>query len=323
MKVLLTGAFGNIGQQTIRELLKHGHQARTFDLDTPANQKAAQMWNNQIEVLWGDLRRPEDVSRAVQGVDAVIHLAFVIPPLSEEKPEWAETVNVSGTRNLVTAMQAQATPPRLAFASTSWIHRYIHERQGPIGVDEPIDPIDYYGRHKVACEQLIRESGLRWTMLRLGTVTPFKQPMDNGTSVGIQLLFRAPLRTRLEMIDPRDAATAFVNAISCDECIGKALMIGGGKTMQIVYRDYFRITLGSIGIGMLPEDAFSSDQPIAGDWMDTRESQRLLQYQNYTLQDWLAERNNTMAWQRRLTRLVSPLIRRWMVSQSPYYRKGN
>jgi hypothetical protein len=57
--------------------------------------------------------------------------------------------------------------------------------------------------------------------------------------------------------------------------------------------------------------------------MDTTESQRLLDYQHHTLQDWLAERNETMAWQRRLTRPVSPLIRRWLVGQSPYYRKAN
>jgi nucleoside-diphosphate-sugar epimerase len=323
MNVLLTGAFGNIGGHALGALLKNRHQVRALDVRTPANRRIAKQWESLTEVIWGDLRHQDDLSRAVQGADAVIHLAFIIPPASEEKPEWAEAINVGGTRNLIAAMQAQPTPPRLIFASTTWIHRYVHDRQGVIGVDEPINPIDYYGRHKVACEQLIRESGLSWTVLRLGTVTPFRQPMDNGSSVGIQLLFRAPLRTRLEMVDPRDAATAFANAVDCDECLDKILLIGGGQTMQIVYRDYFRITLGSIGIGMLPETAFSADQPIAGDWMDTTESQRLLDYQHHTLQDWLAERNETMAWQRRLTRPVSPLIRRWLVGQSPYYRKAN
>ncbi len=79
MRVLLTGAFGNVGQSALEELLRQGHRVRCFDLRTKANERAARRYGDRIEVVWGDLRRPEEVARAVEGQDAVVHLAFIIP----------------------------------------------------------------------------------------------------------------------------------------------------------------------------------------------------------------------------------------------------
>jgi nucleoside-diphosphate-sugar epimerase len=128
MKVLLTGAFGNVGQSALEELLRQGHQVRCFDLRTKANERAARRYGDRIEVMWGDLRRPEDVARAVEGRDVVVHLAFIIPKLSatgiesEARPDLAYQVNVEGTRNLIEAMKAQPRPPRLVFSSS--LHVY-------------------------------------------------------------------------------------------------------------------------------------------------------------------------------------------------------
>jgi nucleoside-diphosphate-sugar epimerase len=62
MKVLLTGAFGNIGRSTMDELLKRGHQVRCFDIRTRANRENARQYGKKSRhVFWGDLRQPEDV----------------------------------------------------------------------------------------------------------------------------------------------------------------------------------------------------------------------------------------------------------------------
>src|SRR5512133_574984 len=128
MQILLTGAFGNIGQSTIQALLARGHAVRCFDVPTNDNRKIAARYRRQVTVTWGDLRSPEDVTHAVQGCEAVIHLGFVIPKLSatgissEDRPEWARSINVGGTRNLIEAMQAQERKPRLVFASS--LHVY-------------------------------------------------------------------------------------------------------------------------------------------------------------------------------------------------------
>lgn len=63
MKVLLTGAFGNVGISALEELVKRGHTVRCFDLKTKANERKARRFGGQIEVMWGDLHRLEGVSR--------------------------------------------------------------------------------------------------------------------------------------------------------------------------------------------------------------------------------------------------------------------
>ncbi|MBC7257050.1 MAG: NAD(P)H-binding protein, partial [Chloroflexi bacterium] len=72
MNVLVTGAFGNIGMSTVEALLERGHTVRCFDLPTPTNRAKALRFGNRVEVVWGDLRRPEDTLAAVQGMDVVV-----------------------------------------------------------------------------------------------------------------------------------------------------------------------------------------------------------------------------------------------------------
>ncbi len=76
MRVLLTGAFGNIGVSTLDELLRQGHQVRCFDVPTRKNRKTARRYRKSIEIMWGDLRDQEAVTRAVQDQQITIHLAI-------------------------------------------------------------------------------------------------------------------------------------------------------------------------------------------------------------------------------------------------------
>ncbi|RMG76956.1 MAG: NAD(P)-dependent oxidoreductase [Chloroflexi bacterium] len=316
MKVLLTGAFGNIGKATITALLDQQHTVRCFDLPTPQTKKAAKQFEGQVEIIWGDLRNADDVKKAVAGVEAVIHIAFIIPPPSELNPDMARAVNVEGTRHLITAMQNQPQSPRLVFASSFHIHPYIHDRPTPITVDAPIEAIDHYGSHKIECEEMIRASGLQWTILRLGSVPPIPPYKANRTS--IEYMFRVPLQTRVEFIHFRDAGLAFANAVTCDACLGKVMFLGGGKACQLDYRRYFNTYLSAFGLNMFPDEAFGST-PYCGDWLDTSESQALLQYQRLTFDDWERELRQGTRLQRWFTRLFHPFIWRAMLKLSPYY----
>ena len=82
MNVLLTGAFGNIGQSALDELLGRGHKVLCFDLKTKANERVARSYEKRAQIFWGDLRRPEDLMEALRDIQVVVHLAFVIPTLS-------------------------------------------------------------------------------------------------------------------------------------------------------------------------------------------------------------------------------------------------
>jgi UDP-glucose 4-epimerase len=304
MKVLLTGAFGNIGTSTLEELLAQGHQVRAFDLRTRANERTARKFNGQTEVIWGDLRCRSDVAAAVRDQDIVIHLAFIIPKLSttgfgcEDYPDWAREVNVGGTQNLLEAMQAQPHPPKLLFASSYHIYGRTHHLPPPRTVADPVEPIEHYAQHKVACEQMIRASGLEWAILRLAASLPIAMKLDPG-------MFDVPLDNRMEYVHTRDVGLAFANAVSSSDVWGKVLLIGGGPRCQYLYREITDRVLDGLGVGPLPGEAFTST-PFATDWLDTRESQRLLHYQRYTLDDYVRDMRSALGARRFLARIPLP-----------------
>ncbi len=314
MNILLTGAFGNVGRFTLQELLKKGCNVRVFELKTPANEKIYKKFKSDIEIIWGDITNKNDVEEAVSNQDVVIHLAFVIPSLTEEKPNLTWDINVEGTRNLLNAMRALPSRPKIVFASSVSVFGKTNHLEAPRTLLDPVMPTDNYSHHKVACEQLIKISGLDWVILRLGAVL----------SVSLceidPLLFRVPPDSRIELIHAHDAGIAFANSVAAESVLFKTLLIGGGKSCQIYQREFISSVLELIGIGMLPDKAFSSE-PYYLDWMDTSESQKLLNYQHRGLDDFLNDIKNHLGFKRNLTRMFRPFIRYWLLNKSPYFNK--
>lgn len=85
MKILITGAFGNIGKAVIEEAHKRNHEVIVFEIDNKKTRKNAQKHRNKVKkVIFGDIRNFEDVKKAVQESEIVIHLAAIIPPTSKK-----------------------------------------------------------------------------------------------------------------------------------------------------------------------------------------------------------------------------------------------
>lgn len=323
MRVLLTGAFGNVGRSTLEELVRQGHRVTCFDLKTRANEKAARRFGHEVRVVWGDLRRQSDVATAVRDQDVVIHLAFIIPKLSatgfecEDHPDWAREINVGGTRNLIEAMKTLPDTPKLVFASSYHIYGRTQHQPPPRTATDPVQPIEHYAQHKVECEAMVHASGLEWTILRLAATLPIAMILDPG-------MFDVPLDNRMEYVHTRDVGLAFANAVGSQDVDSRTLLIGGGAACQYTYGEITQHILDGVGVGMLPGEAFSST-PFPTDWLDTSESQRFLQYQRHTLDDYVSDVKSLLGFRLHLIRAFRPLVRYWLLKQSPYlhpYRPG-
>ncbi|HKT03905.1 MAG TPA: NAD(P)-dependent oxidoreductase [Rugosimonospora sp.] len=307
MKVLLTGATGNVGSHTLPELLRQGHQVRCLVLN--AKDRALR----GAEVVRGDVRDPGAVARACAGVDAVVHLAAVIPPTSDEKPGYARAVNVDGTANVIAACRAQAVPPRLLYTSTLDVHGNTLAKPPPRRVDDPLVATNGYTEDKIQCEALVRGSGLEWCIFRLADVPVL------GLRDPHPIMFEIGLDNRIEALHADDAGLALANALHTPEVWRRILFVGGGPSCQLTYREYLSRILGAMGLDPLPDKAFS-DAEYATDWLDTEESQRLLCYQRYTFDDIAAAVSAALGWRRRLVGLAGPLARASLLRMSPYYR---
>ncbi len=315
MKVLLTGAFGNIGSNTLEELCRQGHQVRCFVRPRRANQRKARRLAGKVEIAWGDIRNKDEVKAAVQGQEIVIHLAYIIPPRCLEEPEIARQVNVEGTRNLIEAAQSLEHPPKILFSSSLDLFGYTQDQEPPRKITDPVFATDAYTEHKLACEGMLTSSGLEWSIFRFADVPPLALRSPHP------IMFEIPLNNRIEVIHPYDAALAIANGIRSEEIWGHLWLIGGGQGCQIYYRDYLDSMLDLMGIGQLPAEAFTT-KPYCTDWLDTEASQHLLVYQRYTFDDILVGLARIAHLQRIFAPSVRFFVRKWILSMSPYWKRA-
>ena len=165
MKVLVTGGAGFIGSHVVDRVIAHGHDARILDL-------VPSPYHDGVETVIGDLCNPEDVARAVDGCDAVLHLAAVADVDQVAKnPGLTDRVNVQGTQTLLEAART-AGVSRFVYASTIWVYG---DAAGPeaLAEDTPLDhPKHFYTATKIAGEMYTVSYGelygLEWTILRFG-----------------------------------------------------------------------------------------------------------------------------------------------------------
>jgi nucleoside-diphosphate-sugar epimerase len=323
MRVLLTGAFGNVGQSTLEVLLTKGYFVRCFDLKNPRNLKVERKMKKlgQFETIWGDIRDQDLCSKLVKDVDVIIHLAAIIPPLAYEVPELAYAVNVGGATNILRAAESRKTPPKLIYASSIAVHGNRMGFEPPTKITDPMIPLDYdnYAIHKMEMEEKIVNSNIPWTILRFAAITPF----ELGWNIP-DIMYEIPLKQRIEVADTRDVGLACANAVEVDT-VGKILFIGGGKGNQLYQLDYVSKMLEALGIGMLPEEAFKQPKSIDDyyhcDWMNTDEAQKLLKFQRHTFDDFLSVFKKKISFRRFLVKLFKPTVRGILLSKSPYYKE--
>jgi len=117
MKILITGAFGNIGKAVLKEVYERHHEITVFEVDNKKTRKAAKKYRKKSNVIFGDIRKYENLKAAVQQADAVIHLAAIIPPTSKKHRDLTTDVNYGGTVNLVNAIKETARGTPFIFTS--------------------------------------------------------------------------------------------------------------------------------------------------------------------------------------------------------------
>ena len=320
--ILVTGAFGQIGRRCTQILLDRGRTVIATDLRTDktiaverelsAGEHAERLIPAYVDLLDASAVRELVLTHRPA---AIIHLAAIVSPPSYRNPGLARRVNVGGTEHLLSAAAALPATPLFLMASSAAVYgsRNPHRYPERITPDTPVHPIDQYGEDKVLAEVAVSGSGLPYALLRLGGVAS----PDSEINGDYLLLIRAtPGDNRMHMVDARDAALAFANAVDHAATIaGKVLLIGGNDSYVKLERDVEDDMMAAVGLGRLGPSASLPGDP-ADDrgwsftgWFDTTESQALLDFQQH---DW----DQTVAWvaqsQRNLRivlRALGPMLR--------------
>src|SRR5256885_413244 len=163
MRYLVTGAGGFIGSALVRALLKNGNDVRALDNESRGSRDRLRDVEPQIEWIDGDVRDASTVARAVQGVDAVCHLAAINgTEFFYSRPELVLEVAVKGMLNVLDACIAHGVG-ELFVASSSEV--YQTPAQVPtdetvaLSIPDPLNPRYSYGGGKIISELLTLNYG--------------------------------------------------------------------------------------------------------------------------------------------------------------------
>jgi nucleoside-diphosphate-sugar epimerase len=239
-------------------------------------------------------------------------LAFISPPHVEADPVTAREVNVDGTIAVLDAVDRHSS--RILFASTLDVFGRTQHLEPPRKVADPVAATDEYSAHKIECEELVRRSPRPWAIYRFADVPPKQRRSPHP------LMFAIPLENRIEVVHVDDVGLALANGIGGDQIWGRIWLIGGGGDCQMRYRDLLDRSLAPLGIGELPEKAFST-MPYCTDWLDTADSQRVLRYQRHTfdeIMDYVLRFSRPPLMARMAMPVIRPLVRRSILKLSPH-----
>lgn len=146
--LLITGATGYIGRHLVQRLVSEGERPRCLVRDP--KRAATILPAAKVGLVHGDTTQPALLEAAVQGIDTIVHTAFITADRKAQSSHFYEETNVHGTSNLIAA------------AKTAGVKRIIELS----GLGTKPDKPGSYMEGRYLAEQMLIDSGLAWTIIR-------------------------------------------------------------------------------------------------------------------------------------------------------------
>lgn len=316
-RVLLTGASGSMGGGAFRELLRRRDRCDIVLLMRPSkqNREAFSRYDGKggVTIVWGDLCSPDDVLRAVTGVDYVLHPAALIAPEADHKPGQCRRINFGGTSNIVAAIKKQPDNGdhiRLVYVSSVAAYG---DRLPPIhwiSVGDPLRPSvgDFYATTKIASERAIIDSGIKhWAIMRQTFIA-----IPNALSLMDPIMFHQPVNTHIELVTGDDAGYGLIQSTEApDEFFGRVYNMGGGPSCRFVFLDYMQRMMRMFGLGdsrrIMPLNWFGLRNFHCGWYADSDVLNGYLGHWRHSLEDHYREVEASIPWYLRALRPVTQI----------------
>ncbi len=292
--VLVTGGAGFIGSHLVDQLINSGYNVRVIDNLSTGNLSNIQQHidNGKLDFIEGDIKDKEQVKKAVQGIDAIVHLAAVTSvPFSVKNPKLTYETNVAGTLNLLASL-AKEQVGKFVFASTCAV--YGDPQCLPVNENTSTNPISPYAESKLLSEHYClgfhQNKLLKSVILRFFNVYGLRQGLNDYSGVITRFIDRVkqgqPLIVYGDGTQTRDFihVSDIVNAIQC--CLesqaaeGQVFNVGSGKATSIDELAKAILALSGSNLGIIHEAARQGD--IKESYADPSKALKLLNYKPKT-----------------------------------------
>jgi nucleoside-diphosphate-sugar epimerase len=276
--VLVTGGAGSMGKLAVMRLLELGYSVRVFDLPGLDYSELEEL--SGVTVFEGDITQPDSIGPAVEGIAAAIHLAALLPPVSEKDRDFTFAVNVDGSQAVAEAIAERNKGAALILSSSVSTYGDTTGDSSVITINYKQSPLDIYGASKITAETVCRNIYPDTTILRISgvSVPAFSEPPEVWPFTEDQ---------RIEFIHRDDAVSAICSAVASTRARGQTYNISGGESWRMTGKQYVKDYFDLLGVPM--EEAQFQSQPGWCDWYDTMVSQEHLAYQNTSYTTYLGQ----------------------------------
>ena len=274
-KVLVTGAAGTVGLQTIRFLLSEGkYEITALELKNIRVYRRLKKFRKRINIVYGDVNDSALVDALVKDHDVVIHLAGVLPPFANIKEDMAKVNDYEGTVNIVEAIKNYNPRCYLLYPSSTSVYGMVSDSENiTVKSKGIINEYDYYSKYKLRSEQYIKHNLKNYSIFRLSYVLC---DLKNET-----IIYNVPKDLKIETISSEDAGYAFVAALDFKNDLNrKTFNLSGGSKYRINYRDYLLKILKDYGLSLsfLSAYLFSEKNYYGGYYADADKLNEILNF---------------------------------------------
>lgn len=186
-RVMVTGGAGYVGSNLVPKLLGTGYEVSVLDLYLYGDDLFSKYDGDpRLRQIKGDLRDPAAVAKALEGCDAVVHLACISnDPSFDLDPGLGKSINYDCFRPLVRASK-DAGVGRFIYASSSSV--YGIKSDSNVTEELPLQPLTDYSKYKAMCEEVLeqeRETGFVGVTIRPATVCGYAPRLRLDLTVNI------------------------------------------------------------------------------------------------------------------------------------------
>jgi len=228
MKIFIAGGTGFVGGHLTTELLKRGHELALLSHAGAGNTQVG------ITLQQGDVTDSASYSSAMKGCDAAINLVGII----REFPARGITFE---------RLHVEATSAMVQATHHAGVQRYL--QMSALGTR--VDAVSGYHRTKWRAEEVVRGSGLAWTVFRPSLIFGPKDAFVNMLAANLRLAPVMPTmgdgKYRLQPIHGADVARCFADALERPETAGQTYELCGED--RLTYRELLDAIAEAIGKG--------------------------------------------------------------------------